>query len=44
MPTDASGLLSGLIRFDTTSRYSNLQLIEWEREYLAGFGLTSRLT
>ncbi|WP_241499359.1 hypothetical protein [Chromobacterium sphagni] len=44
MSTDATGLLSKLIRFDTTSRYSNLQLIEWVRDYLAGFGLTSRLT
>ena len=44
MPIDATGLLSQLIRFDTTSRYSNLQLIEWVSDYLAGFGLTSRLT
>lgn len=37
-------LLAELIRFDTTSRYSNLQLIEWVRGYLAGMGLDCRLT
>ncbi|MEN3032120.1 acetylornithine deacetylase [Chromobacterium amazonense] len=37
-------LLAELIRFDTTSRRSNLQLIEWVQAYLAGFGLACRLT
>ncbi|AUH51141.1 acetylornithine deacetylase [Chromobacterium sp. ATCC 53434] len=44
MPNDARSLLAELIRFDTTSRYSNLQLIEWVQAYLAGFGIASRLT
>lgn len=37
-------VLATLVRFDTTSRYSNLQLIEWVKDYLAGHGVASRLT
>lgn len=33
-----------LVAFDTTSRESNLALIEWVRDYLAGFGIASSLT
>lgn len=33
-----------LIGFDTTSRNSNLALIDWVRDYFDGFGITSRLT
>ena len=37
-------LIERLIGFDTTSRDSNLGLIEWTRDYLKGFGIQSRLT
>jgi len=37
-------LIERLIGFDTTSRDSNLGLIEWARDYLKGFGIASRLT
>lgn len=33
-----------LVGFDTTSRDSNLALIDWVRDYLAGFGVASALT
>ncbi len=36
-------LLQTLVGFDTTSRESNLQLIEFVRDYLAGFGVSSQL-
>ena len=36
-------LLETLVGFDTTSRESNLQLIEYVRDYLAGLGVTSEL-
>jgi acetylornithine deacetylase len=36
--------LERLVAFDTTSRNSNLQLIEYLRDYLAGFGIDSELT
>ena len=36
-------LLQTLVEFDTTSRESNLQLIEFVHDYLAGFGVTSEL-
>jgi acetylornithine deacetylase len=36
-------LLQTLVGFDTTSRESNLQLIEYVRDYLAGFGVTCEL-
>ncbi|WP_130909125.1 M20/M25/M40 family metallo-hydrolase, partial [Pseudomonas antarctica] len=35
--------LQTLVGFDTTSRESNLQLIECVRDYLAGFGVASEL-
>jgi acetylornithine deacetylase len=34
-------LLATLVAFDTTSRNSNLALIDWAEGYLAGFGFTS---
>ena len=37
-------MIGRLIGFDTTSRGSNLGLIEWTRDYLKGFGMASRLT
>ena len=37
-------LIRQLVRFDTTSRGSNLALIDWVGEYLASFGLSCRLT
>ncbi len=37
-------LIRTLVAFDTTSRESNLALIEWVREYLAGFGIEVALT
>ena len=37
-------LVERLIGFDTTSRDSNLGLIEWTRDYLKGYGIESRLT
>jgi acetylornithine deacetylase len=49
--TTASGPLPGslemirtLVGYDTTSRESNLELIHWVRDYLAGHGLQSHLT
>ena len=36
-------LLGELIAFDTTSRNSNLELIAWVKDYLAGFGIDSLL-
>ncbi|MBX2868051.1 MAG: acetylornithine deacetylase [Acidiferrobacterales bacterium] len=44
-PTDDTlGLLSDLIAFDTTSRHSNLALIEYIEAYLAKFGIKSELS
>ena len=37
-------LLRTLVAFDTTSRESNLALIDWVRGYLAGHGIASTLT
>ncbi len=37
-------LIRKLVAFDTTSRESNLALIEWVRAYLDGHGVTSTLT
>ena len=34
-------ILSRLVRFDTTSRNSNLQLVDWVEDYLKGFGVRS---
>ena len=36
-------LLAKLVGFDTTSRESNLHLIEFVRDYLAGFGVPCEL-
>jgi acetylornithine deacetylase len=41
---ETRALVSQLIAFNTVSRDSNLGLIEWVRDYLARFGVTSRLT
>ena len=37
-------MIERLVGFDTTSRGSNLGLIEWVRDYLKGQGIESRLT
>ncbi len=37
-------MIDRLISFDTTSRNSNLHLIHWVRDYLAGHGVASILT
>ena len=37
-------MIRTLVGYDTTSRESNLELIHWVRDYLAGHGLASRLT
>ncbi len=37
-------MIRTLVGFDTTSRDSNLALIDWVRDYLAGFGIASTLT
>ena len=37
-------MIRRLVSFDTTSRESNLALIEWVRTYLAGHGVESTLT
>ncbi len=36
-------LLEHLVAFDTVSRESNLALIDYVRDYLAGFGVDSEL-
>lgn len=42
-PLDCRELLTRLVAFDTTSRLSNLELIEFVREYLDHFGIRSEL-
>lgn len=37
-------MIDKLIAFDTTSRKSNLNLIQWVRDYLAGHGVVATLT
>jgi acetylornithine deacetylase len=37
-------LIRTLVGYDTTSRDSNLALIDWVRSYLEGYGLTTSLT
>lgn len=44
MTPETYALIERLIGFDTTSRGSNLGLIEWARDYLKGHGIESRLT
>jgi len=48
LPTQPSAelmaMIKRLIAFPTVSRDSNLGLIEWTRDYLAGMGVSSRLT
>ncbi|MQR01937.1 acetylornithine deacetylase [Glaciimonas soli] len=41
---DVLTMIESLIAFPTVSRDSNLGLIEWIRDYLAGLGVSSRLT
>lgn len=44
MSATTQQLLARLVAFDTTSRLSNLDLIDWIADYLSGFGIQSRLT
>ena len=44
MKPETLALIERLIGFDTTSRGSNLGLIEWTRDYLKAYGIESRLT
>jgi acetylornithine deacetylase len=37
-------IIRTLVAFDTTSRESNLALIDWVRDYLAGHGIDTQLT
>lgn len=41
---DVLAMIERLIAFPTVSRDSNLGMIEWIRDYLAGLGVSSRLT
>ena len=41
---EVMAMIERLIAFPTVSRDSNLGLIEWTRDYLAGLGVQSRLT
>ncbi|NWK88466.1 acetylornithine deacetylase [Raoultella terrigena] len=43
MNSDLKRILATLLAFDTTSRESNLQLINYIDEYLRGFGIATRL-
>ncbi len=42
--SETLAMIERLIGFDTTSRDSNLGLIEWTRDYLKAYGIESRLT
>jgi acetylornithine deacetylase len=42
-PTSAEALLARLVAFDTTSHKTNLPLIDFVRDYLAGHGIESQL-
>lgn len=42
-PTSAEALLARLVAFDTTSHKTNLPLIDFVRDYLAGHGIASQL-
>ena len=37
-------VIDHLIAFDTTSRYSNMELIHWVADYLKGWGIESSLS
>src|SRR5258706_14966646 len=41
--TDILAVLGRLVEFQTTSRDSNLGLIEWDRDYLGGHGVDTQL-
>src|SRR5258706_3020899 len=41
--TDILAVLGRLVEFQTTSRDSNLGLIEWVRDYLGGHGIDNQL-
>lgn len=39
----SKAMIARLVGFDTVSRQSNMALIDWVRDYLAGFGIEGRL-
>lgn len=39
----SKAMIARLVGFDTVSRRSNMALIDWVRDYLAGYGVESRL-
>ena len=41
---DTQAMIEQLLQFDTTSRNSNLGLIEWVRDWLKGHGITASFT
>ncbi len=43
MEKNTRDLIARLVGFDTVSRHSNMALIAWVRDYLAGLGIDSRL-
>ena len=43
-PLSSEDLLARLVAFDTTSRQSNLALVSWIQDFLAGFGVPCRLS
>ena len=44
VPLDPIEMIARLVAFDTTSAKSNLALIDWVANYLAGYGITPRLS
>ncbi|HYH37476.1 MAG TPA: acetylornithine deacetylase [Azospirillum sp.] len=43
MDKTSRDVIARLVGFDTVSRHSNMALIDWVRDYLAGLGVESRL-
>ncbi|WP_199230223.1 acetylornithine deacetylase [Azospirillum sp. TSH58] len=43
MQDGSKAMIARLVGFDTVSRRSNMALIDWVRDYLAGYGVESRL-
>ncbi|MDW7553118.1 MULTISPECIES: acetylornithine deacetylase [Azospirillum] len=43
MEDGSKAMIARLVGFDTVSRRSNMALIDWVRDYLAGYGVESRL-
>jgi acetylornithine deacetylase len=43
MNNEVQSILATLLAFDTTSRESNLEMIDYINRFLRGFGIASRL-